>query len=96
MDAFYVDSPHSVSSRLAAELTISPASSHLLVGGVGSGKTTELLAIQRRMASLADTAALNIDVMWPIRQTYDTVGGVPAEDVAVTGGLEAAGRDVGA
>jgi ABC-type glutathione transport system ATPase component len=42
--AFYVDSPHSVSARLAAELSIAPGSSHLLVGGVGSGKTTELLA----------------------------------------------------
>lgn len=62
MDAFYVDSPHSVSARLAAELAIAPASSHLLVGGVGSGKTTELLALQRRMAIVADVAALYVDV----------------------------------
>jgi hypothetical protein len=62
MDAFYVDVPHSVSARLAAELAIAPASSHLLVGGVGSGKTTELLALQRRMATVADTAALYVDV----------------------------------
>ena len=62
MDTFYVDSPHSVSARLAAELAIAPASSHLLVGGVGSGKTTELLALQRRMATVPDTAALYVDV----------------------------------
>lgn len=62
ISAFYVDSPHSVSARLAAELAIAPGSSHLLVGGVGSGKTTELLAVARHMASLADTAAFCVDV----------------------------------
>ena len=62
MDAFYVDSPHSVSARLAAELAISPASSHLLVGGIGSGKTTELLALERRVANVADVATVYVDV----------------------------------
>lgn len=62
MDAFYVDSAHSVSARLAAELEIAPASTHLLVGGIGSGKTTELLAVERRVASLVDTITLYIDV----------------------------------
>jgi len=62
MDASYVDSPHSVSARLAAELEIGPASSHLLVGGIGSGKTTELLALQRRIVNITDIVTLYIDV----------------------------------
>ncbi len=52
MQRFYVDTPRSVSTRIAAELAIAPASSHLLVGGVGSGKTTELLATAQRLARL--------------------------------------------
>jgi hypothetical protein len=35
-------------------LDIEPASSHLLVGGIGTGKTTELLAIQRELARAGD------------------------------------------
>jgi len=62
MERFYVDSPRSLSSRIAAELAIAPASSHLLVGGVGSGKSTELLATQHRLASTPDIAALYVDV----------------------------------
>lgn len=60
--AFYVDTPHAVSSRIAAELALAPASSHLLVGGVGSGKTTELLAIERRMTDVKDVVTLYVDV----------------------------------
>ena len=62
MERFYIDSPRSVSARIAAELEIAPATSHLLVGGVGSGKTTELLATQRRIARIPDIAALYVDV----------------------------------
>lgn len=78
---FYVDSPHSVSARLAAELAIAPGSSHLLVGGVGSGKTTELLAVARHLASLADTAAFYIDVS----QRHDIAKMVPGAVVAQVG-----------
>lgn len=62
MERFYVDNPRSVSSRIAAELALAPASSHLLVGGVGSGKTTELLATERRVAGIPDIARLYVDV----------------------------------
>lgn len=79
--AFYVDSPHSISVRLAAELAIAPGSSHLLVGGVGSGKTTELLAVARHMAGLADTAAFYIDVS----QRHDIAKMVPGAVVAQVG-----------
>jgi hypothetical protein len=81
ISAFYVDSPHSVSARLAAELAIAPGSSHLLVGGVGSGKTTELLAVARHVASLADTAAFYIDVS----KRHDIARMVPGAVVAQVG-----------
>lgn len=58
----YVSPAQSVSSRIAARLALSPASSHLLVGGVGSGKTTEMLEVRRRLGQLADTRAFYVDV----------------------------------
>jgi hypothetical protein len=62
MERFYVDAAGSVSNRLAAELALAPASSHLLVGGVGSGKTTELLATERRLQNVRDVVTLYVDV----------------------------------
>jgi len=61
-ERFYLDSSQAVSARIVAELSLAPASSHLLVGGVGSGKTTELLAIARRMVEVPDIATLYVDV----------------------------------
>lgn len=58
----YLPSARAASSRIAARLALSPASTHLLVGGVGSGKTTELLEVQRRLGKLSDTRAFYIDV----------------------------------
>lgn len=62
MERFYVNVPRAVSERIAAELTLAPASTHLLVGGVGSGKTTELLATERNMAAVPDVVTLYVDV----------------------------------
>jgi len=61
-NGLYVRSKHAPSSRLAAELALAPASTHLLVGGVGSGKTTELLETARRLDALDDSIALYVDV----------------------------------
>ena len=58
----YLPSARAASSRIAARLALSPASTHLLVGGVGAGKTTELLEVQRRLGKLPDTRAFYIDV----------------------------------
>ena len=62
MEGLYVEVPGSVSSRLAAELSLAPRSTHLLIGGVGSGKTTQLLAAQRLVSQIHDVRALYIDV----------------------------------
>lgn len=58
----YVEQGRSVGARIAAELMVSPSSTHLLIGGVGSGKTTELLAAQARLNQVPDTVALYVDV----------------------------------
>jgi len=62
MSDFYVEIPGSVSSRIAAELALAPKSTHLLIGGIGSGKTTQLLATQRLVSQIHDVHALYIDV----------------------------------
>ncbi len=60
-NGLYVEPARSVSSRIAAELMLSPTSTHLLSGGVGSGKTTELLSVQLRLNEVTDTRAFYID-----------------------------------
>lgn len=61
-DGLYVPSPQGASARVAAELEVLPASHHLLIGGVGSGKTTELLNVQNRLKGVSDIRALYLDV----------------------------------
>lgn len=58
----YVCSPGSVGARIAGHLELRPSSTHLVVGGVGSGKTTELFDAQQRLGALTDAFALYIDV----------------------------------
>ena len=62
MAELYVDAAGSVSARIAAELSLAPSSTHLLIGGVGSCKTTQLLATQQLVSQIHDTRALYIDV----------------------------------
>jgi hypothetical protein len=81
MERFYVDTARSASSRIAAELALAPMSSHLLVGGVGSGKTTELLFTERRLASLHDVATVYVDVT----RQHDIAKMMPGAVVAQVG-----------
>lgn len=59
---FYVRSPHATSAQIATRLDIDPASTHLIIGAVGSGKTTELLTIGHTLASSSDIVPLFVDV----------------------------------
>lgn len=61
-EGLYIRPTRSVSTRLAAELALAPASAHLVIGGVGSGKTTELLEACAQIGRLADTQAIYLDV----------------------------------
>lgn len=61
---FYVTPPAelSIAHELSARLELQPASTHLVIGGVGSGKTTELLAACRKLADDDEIAAIYVDV----------------------------------
>jgi hypothetical protein len=72
----YVGRETSLSKRLAASLLLAPNSTHLLLGGIGSGKTTELLAAQRTLAAAGDILALYIDVSQMQDVSNLTVGSV--------------------
>lgn len=48
--------------EVAGRLELQPASTHLVVGGIGSGKTTQLLMATQRLSKLSDTIAEYIDV----------------------------------
>lgn len=61
---FYVAPPAelSIAHELSARLELQPASTHLVVGGVGSGKTTEMLAACQNLANDEEIAAIYVDV----------------------------------
>lgn len=62
-DGLYVPRPgRSTADEVAARLELDPTSSHLIVGGIGSGKTTQLLVACDRLNQLADTRAEYIDL----------------------------------
>ena len=62
-DGLYVPRPgRSTADEISARIEIDPTSSHLVVGGIGSGKTTQLLVSRDRLAALSDTHAEYIDV----------------------------------
>jgi hypothetical protein len=60
---FYVSRPgRGNADQIAGRLELRPASTHLVVGGVGAGKTTQLLVARERLSSLGDTHAIYIDI----------------------------------
>ena len=60
---FYVPCPgRSTADQIAGRLELDPTSSHLIVGGIGSGKTTQLLVAHDRLRQLSDTHAEYVDV----------------------------------
>jgi hypothetical protein len=61
---YYVTEPRkSVSELIAKRLALRPASTHLLLGGIGSGKTTQLLRTFDRVNELLENTYVNyIDV----------------------------------
>lgn len=62
-DGLYVPRPgRSTADEVSARLELDPTSSHLVVGGIGSGKTTQLLVARDRLGALSDTHAEYVDV----------------------------------
>jgi hypothetical protein len=59
----YVKQPgRSVADQISSRLELEPGSSHLLVGGIGSGKTTQLLVAAQQLNSTPDVRAWAVDV----------------------------------
>ena len=62
-EGLYVPRPgRSAADQIVSRLELEPASSHLLVGGVGSGKTTQLLVARNLLKNIPDVQAFFIDV----------------------------------
>ena len=58
----YVTSARALADRVRPRVELEPHATHLLTGGVGSGKTTQLLVMRDAIAKLPDTTAIYIDV----------------------------------
>jgi hypothetical protein len=58
----YVPAPSSVVESLVPRIDLRPASSHLVVGGIGTGKTTQLLMAQVKLRQIPDVEPLYLDV----------------------------------
>ncbi|NJM44869.1 MAG: hypothetical protein HC860_00845 [Alkalinema sp. RU_4_3] len=48
--------------QIAGRIALRPNSTHLLVGGIGSGKTTQLLVAQKQLEDVGDLAVCYVDV----------------------------------
>src|SRR5262249_39198639 len=77
----YVPPPRSLADALVRHLEIEPAGRHMVVGGVGSGKTTQLLRAPKALTSTPDMCAAYIDVS----QKQDLVKLKPGCLVALAG-----------
>jgi hypothetical protein len=59
---FYVNLPNNPVAVITAKIALRPSSVHLLFGGIGSGKTTQLLLTQQALNELEDIKAIYVDV----------------------------------
>ena len=61
-DNLYAAPPNGIARRLSARLDIDPVSTHVVVGGTGSGKTTELVRTAEILEESGDIKCVRIDV----------------------------------
>lgn len=81
---FYVPRPgRSLAEQLAARFELKPSASHLLMGGVGSGKTTQLLVARDRLAATGDVNAIYVDASLWIEPNH-----VTSDDLLAVVGIE--------
>jgi hypothetical protein len=60
---YYLPEPRkSAADTISRRLELRPSSTHLLIGGIGSGKTTQLLVMRDRINELEDIYAHYVDV----------------------------------
>lgn len=83
---FYVPAPgRSVADRIFTHVSLQPSASLAVVGGIGSGKTTQLLVAQRRLAKIRDTATIYVDV-----SAHQHLGKLKSGVLVVLAGLQLA------
>jgi len=59
---FYINLPDNPVAEITGRIALRPSSMHLLFGGIGSGKTTQLLSTQTALNGLEDIKAIYVDV----------------------------------
>ena len=59
---YFIKQPrNSLTNTIANRIALRPSSSHLLIGGIGSGKTTQLMMARDRINEIDDTHAVYVD-----------------------------------
>jgi hypothetical protein len=81
-DGLCLERPDGVPQRIATSLELRPRGTHLVVGSVGSGKTTALLEVQRRLQQ--------IEPGWLV--SYHDAGGRAPEPMGLLGMLSVGRR----
>ena len=59
---YYVDLPNNPVGEITRRVELRPSSVHLLLGGIGSGKTTQLLLAEEHLNQLEGFKAIYVDV----------------------------------
>jgi hypothetical protein len=59
---FYVGPPGAIANQIVGRFEIEPKARHLIVGGIGSGKTTQLLVCANLLNEISDITAAYVDV----------------------------------
>ncbi|MEA5535260.1 hypothetical protein [Crocosphaera sp. XPORK-15E] len=79
---YYIEQPrNSLANTIAAKIALRPTSRHLLIGGIGSGKTTQLLMTCDRLNEIEDISAHYVDV-----SLYTDISEIkPGSLLAITG-----------
>jgi hypothetical protein len=78
---YYVDLPNNPVGEITRRVELRPSSVHLLLGGIGSGKTTQLLLAQEHLNQLEGFKAIYVDV-----SLYTDISQLePGALVAITG-----------
>lgn len=59
---YFIQQPrNSLANTIANRIALRPSSSHLLIGGIGSGKTTQLMMARDRINEIGDTHTVYVD-----------------------------------
>jgi hypothetical protein len=61
-DLYVPPAARSIADEVVGRLALQPASTQLIVGGIGSGKTTQLLVAEQRLREVRDTEAVYLDI----------------------------------